>query len=231
MTQLAFDLTGGEAFGRADFFVSDANAAALGWVDRWPQWPSPVLVLHGARGAGKTHLAHLWRQRAAAILVAGESLDHAHVDGIIAGSGTNFVVDDAEHAPETALLHLFNACLEAGGNLLLTSRQAAGSWRPALADLGSRLCAAPSVGIGGPDDALLAAVLAKHFADRQIRVASEVITYLVCHMERSFHAAGEISAALDHAALSGNRAITTRLANQVLAARANQPRPPEAGTA
>ena len=43
---------------------------------------------------------------------------------------------------------------------------------------------------------LLGAVLAKHFADRQVRVAPEVIAYLVRHMERSLAAAGEIAAAL-----------------------------------
>jgi chromosomal replication initiation ATPase DnaA len=226
MKQLVFDLSQGEAFGRADFFVSESNAAALGWIERWPGWPSPVLVLHGPRGAGKTHLAHLWRGRAGAILLAGASLGEAHCAEIFERRGPRIAVDDADRAPEAALLHLYNACLEAGGSLLLTARQAPGPWQPALADLGSRLRAAPAVGINPPDDPLLGAVLAKHFADRQVRVAPEVIVYLVRHIERSLAAAKEIAAALDDAALSRSGAITIPLANQVLAARPNQCLPP-----
>lgn len=222
MNQLAFELSWRQAFGRADFFVSEANAAAVGWIDRWPEWPSRILMLHGAPGAGKTHLAHLWRERAAAILVSGESLGWGHVEHIISRSGAGIAVDNAENASEIALLHLFNACVEVGTNLLLTSRLAPGSWRLTLPDLSSRLRAVPAVAIGPADDALLGAVVAKHFADRQVQVAPDVIAYLVSHMERSLAAVAEIAAALDEAALSRHGAITIRLANQVLAARANQ---------
>ena len=48
-------------------------------------------------------------------------------------------LDDAERAPERALLHLYNCCIEAGASLLVVAREAA-----ALADrvAGSRLAAA-----------------------------------------------------------------------------------------
>ena len=35
MTQLAIQLRHRPAFGRADFLVSECNAAALGWIERW----------------------------------------------------------------------------------------------------------------------------------------------------------------------------------------------------
>jgi chromosomal replication initiation ATPase DnaA len=113
----------------------------------------------------------------------------------------------------------------------LTSRQAPADWRIALPDLGSRLRAVPVVGIDQPDDSLLGAVLLKHFADRQVRVGAGVIAYLISHMERSLATAHEIAAALDEAALRRQGAITIRLANEVLAERANQfaPRNSDAG--
>lgn len=223
--QLALDLSRREAFGRAEFFVSDGNAAALGWVDRWPDWPAPAMVLHGPPGAGKTHLAHLWSERANAALIAGPALDDNLPAEFFSGAQRRIAVDDADRAPEIALLHLFNACAEAHGSLLLIARQAPGLWRPVLADLGSRLRAAPAVGIGAPDEALLGAVLAKHFADRQVRVAADVISYLVTQIERSLAAAAEIAAALDHAALSRGGAITIPLAHRVLARRVGRPPP------
>ncbi|MGC2415589.1 MAG: DNA replication protein, partial [Stellaceae bacterium] len=74
MTQLAIDLPHRPAFGRADFLVSECNAAALQSIERWPDWPKPVLVLHGAAGSGKSHLAHLWRERSGGVLIAGDAL-------------------------------------------------------------------------------------------------------------------------------------------------------------
>ncbi len=53
-----------------------------------------------------------------------------------------------------------------------------------------------------PDDALLAAVLVKLFADRQLDVDPEVIGYLTQQMDRSFAVAGAVVDALDSAALT-----------------------------
>ena len=226
MTQLTFPLTGEAAYGRADFFVSDGNAAALAWLDRWPRWPSTALVLHGPQGCGKTHLAHLWCARAPAALVSAAALDERGLRRLLDGGQRRVAVDDADRAEEAVLLHLLNACRENGGSLLLTARAAPGSWPSGLPDLGSRLRAALAVGIGLPDDALLGAVLAKHFADRQVRVGAGVIAYLVGHMERSLAAAAAIAAALDQAALSSGGAIALPLTRRVVAKRQGQQLPP-----
>jgi len=77
--QLTLDLPRRTALGRSDFFVSDSNATAVGWIDRWPAWPCRAVVLHGAAGCGKTHLAHLWCERASAVLVAGATLGEEDV--------------------------------------------------------------------------------------------------------------------------------------------------------
>jgi chromosomal replication initiation ATPase DnaA len=225
VTQLTFQLPGGAAFGRTDFVVSGSNAAALAWLDRWPDWPAAAVLLHGPRGSGKTHLAHLWSARASAILVSGDALDEAGLQHLLDHGDRRIAVDGADRAGERRLLHLFNACHEANGSLLLTASGAPGSWPVELPDLGSRLRAAFAVGIGPPDDALLGAVLVKHFADRQVRVAPQVIAYLVGHMERSLAAAAEVAAALDQLALAGGGAITVPLARRLLDSGSDQPLP------
>src|SRR5712691_6169248 len=110
MTQLAIDLPHRPALGRADFLVSGCNAAALGWIERWPDWPAWALVLHGPAGSGKTHLAHLWRERSGGMLVPGDALQRMEPNEL-AGSRA-VAIDDAERAPEEALLHLYNCCSE-----------------------------------------------------------------------------------------------------------------------
>jgi chromosomal replication initiation ATPase DnaA len=217
MIQLAFELPRRTALGRSDFLVSESNAAASGWVDRWPEWPGRALVLHGPQGCGKTHLVHLWCDRASAVIVAGETLDEDEVACLAAEGRRRIAVDNADRASERALLHLHNSCLESQGSLLITARQPPGSWNFALKDLGSRLRAALAIGIGLPDDALLGAVLVKHFADRQLSVMPEVIAYLIRRVERSFAAAADIVARLDAAALSDRCAVTIPLARNVLA--------------
>jgi chromosomal replication initiation ATPase DnaA len=95
-----------------------------------------------------------------------------------------------------------------------------------LADLRSRLRAAPVVEIGAPDDALLGAVLVKHFADRQLHVVPQVIAFLLRRIDRSFSAAEKIVACLDGAALSNGGPVTIALARRVLGQCGRQPLSP-----
>jgi chromosomal replication initiation ATPase DnaA len=226
VSQIAFDLSRPAARGRSDFLVSDSNKAAVGWIDRWPAWPALVLVLHGPPGCGKTHLAHLWCERAAAAFVAGPALNERSPSGILTGEIGCIAVDDADLAPERTLLHVYNCCLERGGYLLATATRPPGPWKIGLADLRSRLRAAAMAGIEMPDDGLLGGVLVKHFADRQLRIRPTLIAYLTGRIERSFAAAAEIVVALDAAALADGRPIGIPLAREVLAKRRDQSLPP-----
>ncbi|NYZ11213.1 DNA replication protein [Azospirillum sp. RWY-5-1] len=219
--QLPLDLGHRPASGRDDFLVAPSNAEAIAWLDAWPAWPAPALTLFGPAGCGKTHLAHVWRARSHATLVSGEDLDRADLPGLL-GNARAVAVDDADRvagrrAREEALFHLYNLARDAGGHLLLLSGRPPSRWRMRLADLRSRVKAAPAVGVEAPDDALLAAVLVKLFADRQLRPGLDVITYLLARMERSLDAAGRIVAATDRLSLAARRAITVPLVREVLA--------------
>ena len=97
------------------------------------------------------------------------------------------------------------------------ARLSPAAWPIGLLDLASRLRAAQIVGIAPPDDALLGAVLVKHFADRQLRVAPGLVAYLVRRMERSFAAAASLAARLDEAALASRAAVNIPLARRILA--------------
>jgi chromosomal replication initiation ATPase DnaA len=130
------------------------------------------------------------------------------------------VVDDADRAAAQALLHLYNLVAERRGGMLLTAQEPPAWWPGLLPDLRSRLVAAPVVAVAAPDDALLAALLVKLFADRQLAVGEDVVLFLVRHMERSFEAARRLVANLDTAAIRNHRGITIPLARGVLGFRA-----------
>lgn len=217
--QLAFDLAGRPSFARADFRVSQANALALRAVEGWADWPLGKLALVGPAGSGKTHLAHVWAAEAGAAVLPGAALVAADLPALAARG--RVAVEDAaavagDGAAERALFHLHNMVLAEGGRLLLTARAAPARWAVALPDLASRLAATATAVLEPPDDALLAAVLAKHFADRQLTVAPGLIEWLVLRMERSLEAARDVVARLDARALAEGRAITPRLAAEVL---------------
>jgi DnaA regulatory inactivator Hda len=219
--QLPLHLGHRPAMGAGDFLVAPSNEAAVAWLDRWPNWSAPALVIWGPTGCGKTHLAQVWRARTQAPRVIPADLDVPTLPDLLSHARA-VVIDDADTAAgdpktERALFHLYNLARETGGHLLLTAATAPAQWSIALPDLRSRLLAAPAVAVGPPDDALLAAILVKLFADRQVRVGADVVEFLVTHIERSFDAARRLVADLDAAALAARRRITVPLARSVLA--------------
>jgi chromosomal replication initiation ATPase DnaA len=202
-----------------DFLVAPSNRDAVAWLDRWPDWPAPALIVCGAPGCGKTHLAAVFAHRSGARQATAADLERELPQDLLAGAAA-VIVDDADAAiaagGERPLLHLFNSARESGKHLLLTAIEAPARWPLRLADLRSRLTGCPAVAVGPPDDELLAAILVKLFADRQLRVADTVVGYLVARMERSFDAARRIAARLDEASLSRGRAPSLALARAVL---------------
>jgi chromosomal replication initiation ATPase DnaA len=210
--QLALALAHHESFAREDFLAGPSNAAALSLVERWPDWPDPVLALVGPAGSGKSHLAAIWAGRAGARLLSSRSLDEPSLPGALA---TGALVLEDLHAgafDEAALFHLLNFVREERACLLLTSRTSPVGWPVRVRDLASRLRALPVAELGPPDDALLRAVLIKLFADRQLAVDESLVRYLATHIERSIAAARAAVAALDQASLRLQRPVNRALA-------------------
>ena len=216
--QLAFDLPLREARGRDDFFVSSSNTAALAAIDGWEGWPGRKLVLTGPQGSGKSHLARVWADQADAVVVTSSALSDTDPDTLAA---RNVALEDADEIAgdpqaEAKAFHLHNLVLAEGGSLLITAALAPTRWGLGLPDLASRMEGTPMVAIEPPDDALLAAVLVKLFADRQIEPPETLIRFLVPRIDRSFAAAREIVAQLDETALAEGKPIGRDLARALL---------------
>ncbi len=191
LSQIALPLAWPARHGEAEFFVSAANREAVAWLAEPARWPMPRTVLAGPPGSGKTHLAAMFAARHPAT-----------------------IIDNADTASDAeALFHAWNAATP-DRPLLLTARTV--PWSHGLADLASRLAATPLVRLADPDDALLAAMFAKHMADRGLTVPPEVAAYVLARLERSAAAVGAAAAALDTLALAEKRAITVPLARAVL---------------
>jgi DnaA regulatory inactivator Hda len=215
--QLTFSLPVRTAMGVEDFIVTESNGNAVSQLDHWPDWPARTLVLRGDQGAGKTHLAQVWAQKSNAPLIASHHCA-AQLETLL--QHQQLIIEDIDNvfgdeSGEHALFHLWNHCQQQG-HMLLTTQQAPAQAAIVLPDLRSRLRAAPLLTLQPPDDTLLAALLIKHFNDRQLRVGQDVVDYLLSRIERSAAAAAQAVDALDQAALLRRHRITVPLARQVL---------------
>ena len=195
--QIPLDLGHRNAMGREDFMVAPSNQNAVAWIDSWPDWPAPVLILYGPPASGKTHLGEVWftksRQR---------------------------LIDDIENwvgSPEREeeLFHLYNMAKEDRKSFLITATTPPKDWNFVLPDLASRLKAAPSVGIEPPDDSLIAAMLIKLFHDRQLSLGEDVLNYILPRIERSYHAARDLVERADKRSLAGRKGITIPLISDI----------------
>lgn len=218
--QLAFDLPGRPALGREAFYVSPSNAQAVAMIDEDRTWPQGKIALTGPEAAGKTHLAHVWAGIRDAVVVEAQALGRLDIP-TLAGA-LNVVVEDVHliagrRKEEAALFHLHNLVVAEGGRLLVTGRAAPSRWGIGLPDLRSRLRATTLVALDPPDDALLAALLSKQAADRQIEIAPKVLSYLISRMPRSAAAVPPLAAELNRLSLARRQAITVPLAREALA--------------
>ncbi len=214
--QLTFNLPTRVSRARGDFFVSEANALAVARLEAVETWPNGKLVLVGPKGSGKTHLAHVWAEAQGARGLAVADLPGLDVIDVKDPLFVECDTVELDGAIAETLFHLHNHMAAAKLPLLLLAQHPPAQWDIALPDLKSRMEATDIVRIEAPDDALLAAVLLKQFADRQLQVQPAVISYLVTHMQRSFAEAEWLVDALDKAALAQGRAVTRPLAQSVL---------------
>ena len=205
---------------RDDFLITGANRGALAMLDAPERWPQGRLLLIGGPGSGKSHLAGFWADEHGAQIVQGWTLSPAHIDDLIPQGGA-VVVEDGHEAggnpeAEQGLFHLWNLAGARDCRLLITARSVPRDWGIGLPDLRSRLDTVAQAVLSPPDETLLPAVLVKLFADRQIQAPPEVIDWLALRMDRDLDLARRLVSAMDRESLAHRRAISRRLAAELL---------------
>ena len=222
--QLIFKLSRRQAYNREDFFVSKTNSLAVKILENWKNFSSSGLVIVGPSACGKTHLAAVWSKETSA-----KSYDISTFFGI----DLNYLIDEKyivlenveklELIPkdkrliiEENILHIFNSLSANKGKILFTSCKFPRFWEIGLKDLLSRLMTLTTLELNIPDDNLLAAVMAKQFQDRQIKVDDEVLTYAISRMERSFLFAKTLVEALDVESLKLKKPIKKNMVNEII---------------
>jgi len=217
--QLPLDLPHRPAAARQDFFVAPCNAEAVGLVDLWPAWVSPMQFIYGPRASGKSHLLAVWQEKSGALEMSADVIGgDVNVERLLSAKAV--IIDNCETLQpdaEEALFHVFNDLKLNNIPCLMAGTLAPAQMKFTLPDLASRLRSLPAITLGAADDTLLTAVMCKLLADRQIDIAPHVMNYVMLRLERNCAAIAQFVARLDAHSLALGKPITRALAADVLA--------------
>lgn len=213
--QLVLDIVPPPSWAVEDYVGGQANSDARQLCGAL-SWPTPVGVLIGEAGSGKTHLAYLCAARFSApfwlnlleTTALPTSSDLLIIDGLERWIGGD----------EDLLFHALEAARAAQVPVLATSQRAPENLDLKRPDTISRLRSGLRAELALPDDALFTAIAIKLFTDRQLLVAPSIAEYLLARMERSYVNLTRLIALIDERSLAAGRSITKPLAGEVLQA-------------
>lgn len=202
LEQLPLTFSYRSSYGRGDFLVAPCNQEAVLWIDKYPDWPVPAVIICGETGSGKSHLAAIFSQTR----LNGSQLTDEIALNI---SASRIVVENIDMLrDEQALFYLYNRIVMKGGALLMTTHQVPHFH---LKDLQSRMNAVPKIYISMPDDELMYAVFYKAFQERGLVIDPRVIEYTIIRVPRSFRAMQQVIEQADRLSLSRGQRITIPL--------------------
>jgi DnaA family protein len=203
-------------------FVPGRNRAAIEALAALAEGRSTerVVYLWGEAGSGKSHL--LAAARAAASFARRTALLVGHAADLDRGGDETALVaiDDVDELPDPAqakAFDLFNRVRGAGGAFV-----AAGGSAPAhlrlREDLRTRVLSGLAFQLHPLSDAEKAAALAAHAAERGMKLADEIVAYLLRRLPRDLATQFAVLEAIDRYALSCKRPVTVPLVREALAA-------------
>src|SRR3954452_5583857 len=192
--QIALPLDWPQSEGDARFIVSDANRDAFDHFRKWSLWPVKATILTGPRRSGRSLLARSFIER-----VGGR------------------LFDEAEEREEEELFHAWNQAQDSGLPLVMVADQAPPAWRPRLPDLKTRLAVTPVVSISQPDDALFAALIQLHFADRGLHIPPDALRFMTQRLHRDYWTAERAVEAVDRFAMAERARLSLPTVRRALA--------------
>jgi len=165
--------------GEVRFIVSDANREAFDHFRKWSLWPVKATLLTGPRRSGRSLLARSFAER-----VGGR------------------LFDEADQRDEEELFHAWNQAQDTGRPLVMVTDEVPPDWSPMLPDLKTRLAVTPIGRINQPDDALFAALIQLHFADRGLHIPADALRFMSERLHRDYWTAERAVEAVDRFAIA-----------------------------
>ncbi len=217
--QLSFDFPFQEKFLPDDFVVSSCNKSAFDFVrnysprnDKTPR----TFCISAPESGGKTYLANIWRRKFDAEILNLKDLENVNLVRTIKAQRFYIIEDVDSIKNRELLLHVFNLIQEKLAFLMMTSSASLSLIDFRIDDLNSRLKNVFEIEISKPDDDLIKMLLVKNFSEKQLKVESKVIDFIIQNLHRDFVSIFDMVKLLEFYSQEKKRNITIPLVKEVM---------------
>ena len=215
MNQLIFKFPFKTNYFEDDFYVSTNNFEAYKLIESWPKWSSRFINIFGPSGCGKTHLANIFNKKINSFFIKASDLDNSCLSAI--KTKECLIIDEYQNNVEEKLFYSFlNQCYLSNQYIIINTLEPIQSYRVKLNDLKSRLGSFVNIGIDLPTDELIKVIISKNFSDKQVKIESKLLEYIIKNIDRSYEAIFDLIDKLDDFSLSTGKSININLIKKAL---------------
>jgi chromosomal replication initiation ATPase DnaA len=215
MNQLIFKFPFKTNYFEEDFYVSENNFEAYKLIESWPKWSSRFINIFGPSGCGKTHLANIFNKKFNSFFISASELNNNILSSIKAKEC--LIIDDCKNNVEEKLFYsVLNQSHLSNQYIIINSTKPIQSFEVKLNDLKSRLKSFVNIGIDLPTDELIKVIISKNFSDKQVKIESKSLEYIIKNIDRSYEAIFDLINKLDDFSLSTGSSINIKLIKKAL---------------
>jgi len=215
MSQLIFKFPFKTNYFEEDFYVSDNNFEAYKLIESWPKWSSRFINIFGPSGCGKTHLANIFNKKINSFFIKASELNNKTLTEI--KTKECLIVDEYKNNVEEKLFYtILNQSLLSNQYIIINSLKPIQSFELKLDDLKSRFRSFMNIGIDLPTDEMIKVIISKNFSDKQVKIESKLLDYIIKNIERSYESIFDLIDKLDRFSLSTGKSININLIKKAL---------------
>jgi len=215
MNQLIFKFPFKTNYFEEDFYVSENNFEAYKLIESWPKWSSRFVNIFGPSGCGKTHLSNIFNKKFNSFFISASELNNNTLSSIKAKEC--LIIDDCKNNVEEKLFYsVLNQSHLSNQYIIINSTKPIQSFEVKLNDLKSRLKSFVNIGIDLPTDELIKVIISKNFSDKQVKIESKSLEYIIKNIDRSYEAIFDLINKLDDFSLSTGSSINIKLIKKAL---------------
>ncbi|MDA1197645.1 MAG: DnaA/Hda family protein [Proteobacteria bacterium] len=215
MSQLIFKFPFITNYFEEDFYVSESNFEAYKLLESWPQWSSKFINIFGPSGCGKTHLANIFNKKINSFYIKAMDIKENSLLDIKVKEC--LIIDNyKDNIDENLFYSVLNQSQLSNQYIVINSLEPIQSHNVKLNDLKSRFTSFVNIRIDLPSDELIKVIIGKIFSDKQVKIESKLLEYIIKNIDRSYEAIFDLIDRLDDFSLSTGRSININLIKKAL---------------
>ena len=215
MSQLIFKFPFKTNYFEEDFYVSENNFDAYKLIESWPKWSSRFINIFGPSGCGKTHLANIFNKKINSFFVKASKIDNNTLSNMKVKEC--LIIDGYKNNVEEKIFYsILNQSYLSNQYIIINSLKPIQSFDVKLNDLKSRFDSFINIAIDLPTDELIKVIISKNFSDKQVKIESKLLEYIIKNIDRSYEAIFDLIYKLDDFSLSSGRSININLIKKAL---------------